>query len=446
MAALHDRELVELLASEPELLAISDAIAATAVRRKRPFPRLAAVSVAVAVATVVALVAPWSQSRGGVLQRALAAVSTNSVLHVVLVSRVPSTSVVDLASGRAMPTTLRQETWFDAKGALKRTVVSRGGVTSILVETPQGAWSQSGPVASCSWIAAHPIRATKLRVSCSASGRNGTTPRKIAETRPSADPALAAFTTGYRSALRSGRARNLGAGHLGKRPIYWIGFGGEGSKTVRSERVAIDRRSFKPLLYEVTVGGQVVAKARVAAIGSVAYRRSLFARPSRDRHPAPSAGEVATTRHVSRAGAEAALKGQARALGTRFSSLPLIDAKIDRLTTGYGPLSGIPVTRAAGVEFVYGDSGGFLNGNPFLRLSEALSPQMAYGQTADAMPREGMLLLTRVENETVTPSGGASARRALWLGQTKVGNLYVSLQGSSRPLVVSGARALERNQ
>jgi hypothetical protein len=118
--------------------------------------------------------------------------------------------------------------------------------------------------------------------------------------------------------------------------------------------------------------------------------------------------------------------------------------RIDELTTGYGPLSGRPVTRAPGVEFIYGDSGGAFNGNHFLRVSEALSPQMAYGMRVDVTAlRAGSLVLTRAENETVTSSGSTASRRTLWFGSMRVGRLYVALQTDSRALLLSSARMLE---
>jgi hypothetical protein len=432
---------VEVLGSDPELLAIADAIAATGppARRTRVPSRLLLASAAVVVAAIVALVAPWSESRGGVLQQALAAVNGTSVLHVVLVSNVPGTTIVDLKSGRPSPTTLRVETWFDAKRLLKRTNVTGFGQRTEVVETPHGAWSRLGPVATCAWIAAHPVRATKLRVSCNASGRNGTTPHRIAVTPPSADPALDAFVTGYRAALRKGTARNLGPGTAAGRRVYWIGF----RLGTEEERVAVDRRTYRPLVYEVFHGRQVVTRARVASIGSVAYTPQLFARPTIDR-PTPSAGEVARTRHVSLAVATRALGAHARSLGARFGSLPLVESRIDELTTGYGPLVKHARTRAPGVELVYGDSGGFIAGTAFLRVSEALSPQIAYGMVRGGVPPAGSLILTRVENLIRTPSAGTSARRALWFGELRSGPLYVAIQGSSRALVIGASRALSR--
>jgi hypothetical protein len=430
---LRDRELVELLEDQPELLAIADAIAATArVRRRRIPPRLLVAAVAVVAAGAVALVGPWSTSRGGVLQKALAAVSARSVLHVVLVSPIPETQNVNLRTGRATPTILRVETWFDAERALRKTVVTRNATqTAVELATPQGVWSDSGRVPTCAWIAAHPAQATKLRVSCSASGYNAPTPRQLAEARPAEDPALAAFITGYRQSLRSGRARSLGPGHVGSRAVYWITFDIGNAKAPRSERVAVDRHTYRPVLVQTVSYGQAGIAARVAEIGSIAYAPSLFKRPTLSR-PNPASGQVAKTRHVSRAVAEMALRGQARSLGASFASLPLVEARIDRLTTGYGPLSGIPVTYGSGVEFIYGDRGIPPNGTPYLRISEALSPQMAYGLVPDgATLQAGVLVLTRFDN-------------GFWTGKTRAGGLYVALRGSSRQLLVDAARAIGR--
>jgi hypothetical protein len=440
--ALRDPELVELLAREPQLLAIADAIASVApTRRKNRRPsRALGAALAVAAAVVVALVAPWGDSHGGVLAQALAAVSAKPVLHVVLESRLPDTTTLNLSNGHASPTTLRIETWFDAQRALRRTVVVRGGTRSDELATPQGIWSNYGRVPTCAWIAAHPAQAAKLRVSCSASA-----PHRLAEPRPTADPALAAFLGGYQAALRSGRARNLGAGRVGAHEVYWIGFRTKSSSPRGAERVAVDRQSFQPLLYETVSKGHVAFRARVLAIGSVAFRPALFVRPRLARSLPPVAGEVARTHHVRLSGAEAALGGAVRSLGRSFATLPLTDARVDELTTGYGPLSGRPVRHGRGVELIYGDSGGFLNGNAFLRLSESLAPQVAYGmQTRGAFVSAGMLLLTRVENETLATSGHPAVRRALWFGQLRTrSGLFVALQGSSRPLVLRAAHVLQ---
>jgi hypothetical protein len=265
----------------------------------------------------------------------------------------------------------------------------------------------------------------------------------VPEARPTADPAFGAFISGYRTALQSGRARNLGAGQIGDRPVYWIGFNAGSGRTATSERVAVDRDSYRPVSYRVLAAGRLVRAARVVGVAVIEYAPSLFKRPAPSTNAAPVAGQVASTRHVPSAVAETALDGAARSLGTSFASLPLIDARIDELTTGYGPLSHRPVSRAPGVQFMYGDSGGILGGGPFLRIGEALTPQMAYGMDGQASGlKRGSLLLIRVGSETVSANGSPSARRVLWFARMRAGRLFVALQGSSRQTVVRAAQAL----
>ena len=93
ISPLRDPELVRMLADDPELLAIADALVET--RREQPASepvharrrrRLASVGAAAAVAAAVVavlLVSPWSGDGGGLVGRALAAIGTGPVLHVV---------------------------------------------------------------------------------------------------------------------------------------------------------------------------------------------------------------------------------------------------------------------------------------------------------------------------------------------------------------------------
>jgi hypothetical protein len=326
------------------------------------------------------------------------------------------------------------EQWFDTRRALKRYTVARAGLTSTYLETPQGVWSNEGRVPTCAWIAAHPAQATRLRVSCNASGRNGAAPRHIAESRPAADPALAAFLTGYRAALSSGAARSLGAGRVGGRPVLWIGFPLQGATPRETERVAVSTSTFRPLRIEITTGGKVGVRADVVTIDTVLYRPALFRRPTVDRNPSPTAGEVAATVHLTRSAAERALEGQARSLGATFRSLPLVDARLDTLTTGYGPRLHRRASRAPGVEFLYGDMR-LGAGSPFLRVSEALSPQVAYGMQPTRTLARRHVVITRFE------SAGA---RSLWLGELRAARLWVSLEASSRLLVLEAAAALNK--
>ena len=204
-SAFADLEVIELLAERPDLLAIADAVAATQrtqpVRRSGRLPvRLVAVAAVLGVAVAVALVSPWS-GRGGLVDRALAAIGSGEVIHVVETAEVPGASVVDLRTGAESPVEHTTEIWFDGERGLLRSVQRIGDTVTIeTLETPQGAWTQAGRVYTCAWIAAHPVEATKARVSCNASGKNGTTPRHIPEPRPS----LSAGAGGVRDRLPRG--------------------------------------------------------------------------------------------------------------------------------------------------------------------------------------------------------------------------------------------------
>jgi len=94
---------------------------------------------------------------------------------------------------------------------------------------------------------------------------------QLSEARPAADPAFAAFITGYRESLRSGRARSLGPGHVGSRAVYWITFNISSATTPRSEHVAVDRHTYQPVLVQTVTDGRPVSPARVEKIGSIAY-------------------------------------------------------------------------------------------------------------------------------------------------------------------------------
>ena len=137
---------------------------------------------------MVVLVAPWQRSHGTLTDLALAAIGSQPVVHVV--TETPTgAGLVDIASGNAQPVMQRDEVWYNGDLGLRRDVTRDGSV--ILddeLETPRGGFTAHGIVYDCTWIAAHPVAATKARVSCNASGDNGTTPRTAprpkADTRP----------------------------------------------------------------------------------------------------------------------------------------------------------------------------------------------------------------------------------------------------------------------
>ena len=220
MSTVLDRETVELLADDPELLAIADALVATKPRRRRlPF----VVAGAVAASLVLTFVEPWS---GGTpaLARALAALGPRPVVHVIARTPTPRGEV-------------QTETWYDTTHHLLHTNVRRNGkvVDDFVLRyfTPVRSSRISGFVAT-------------------AKGRRRFVgpPRVFLAGLPS--PELVDFATRYRDDLRSGRARIAGRGTIGGRMVVWLEF----RRPIWTIRIAVDATTYTPLLLRTLVAGK----------------------------------------------------------------------------------------------------------------------------------------------------------------------------------------------
>jgi len=121
--SLRDREVLDLLRDEPELLAIADAVSDThdGPRRLRAFRAVGVVALAVVAIFVLVLAAPWDRGggRGSVLDRALAAIdSKGAVVHM--------TMRMDVTRGGRTFPSLVTESFYDKQEGLVR-VISRSG-------------------------------------------------------------------------------------------------------------------------------------------------------------------------------------------------------------------------------------------------------------------------------------------------------------------------------
>jgi hypothetical protein len=159
---LRDVEVIELLADEPELLAIADAVSATQPRRpaskRRRVVVRGAIVVAAAVAAVVAvLAAPQSHSGsvlgGGpgdaraaaLLTRMQAAIGYGQIMHVVREGPA-GTSYVDLKTGKRTPAALTEELWTNRHGFRLHLVVRvNGRVVGDLRPGDRGVGVYQGP-------------------------------------------------------------------------------------------------------------------------------------------------------------------------------------------------------------------------------------------------------------------------------------------------------------
>jgi hypothetical protein len=242
---LRDVEVIELLADEPELLALADAVSATqpkiAPPRRRRFVFRGAILVAAAVAAIIAVLAAPQGHSGGVLGRALAAVGGGPIMHVV--TEMPSGTVyLDLKTGRrtAAPV-LREELWADRQGDRLHLVVSENGRLLGDLLLPQDLTH----------------------------GTSGSPP----------DPAFLALWTGYRAALEDGSAELVGRGTIYGRPVYWLRFKPAPSSQPHplTTTVAVDAHTYKPILYRTSVNGAHFDQ-RVLVAKAIPYRPADFKR------------------------------------------------------------------------------------------------------------------------------------------------------------------------
>jgi hypothetical protein len=401
-----DYEVVDLLADEPELLAIADAVAATQSPMRRPsrWPRLAAFAAVVAV--VLAAVAFMPQ-RGGdrpLLANALAAIGSRPVIHARIEARSPETHVVALATGRAAPQTISLEYWFDEPRARLATVVRRGGVViDRFLATRSGIVSRGGPV------------------------------RTAGPGAPALDPALAGFVTRYREALDSGAARVVGRGKVDGRAVSWLQLGAGATR----ERVAVDEETSTPVSI-VPLGERGRPSAivwRVRTIETIARVEANFAAP-RVRAPRPFRGDVRRSRPLSSAQVAELVQWPALWLGESWSGLRLSSLELQTLTRGYPPGSGRSTTRGSGLRLRYALDGG----TRFVDISQAPYPEPAYAFAGgdatfngNPIPREGLLEIVEL--------GGGSTRV---VGQLRREGVYLTIWASSRALCLAAARALTR--
>lgn len=237
MTTTLDREVLDLIADDPELLAIADAVASTQKQARRRTLPIGAAAAVVAAAIAVALFAPWQGSGAPVVARALAAIGNGPVVHLI-VREAPA-----VQPGVRPGTSERQwELWYDRRHHLLH-VVERDGarVLSDVIETPRGT-----------------ITATRV-----------IPPRGL----PRLAPVLADFATRYRDDLAAGRVDVLGRADVAGTSVLWLRSG--------SLHVAVDAQSYEPVYLRHGTAGpleQIVA-AETLPLGSGDFRA-----PRRARH------------------------------------------------------------------------------------------------------------------------------------------------------------------
>src|SRR2546423_1691187 len=192
--------------------------ARSAARRRLRLSAPIHIAVAVGVVTAAAALAlawPFGGGHGGVLDRALAAVGSGPVVHVVLRGEWGGT-LVDLRSGDRTPVYGDTEIWYDSETGRARSISRLGSVV------------QDEEVGK---------------------------PEKPA-------PALAALGREYRQALADGTARVAGEATIEGEPVVWVTIHSEllpdtadGKDHQWAQQVAVSKRTFKPLALRETRDG-----------------------------------------------------------------------------------------------------------------------------------------------------------------------------------------------
>jgi hypothetical protein len=417
---LRDDELVEMLIDEPQLLALADGLVATKRRAlevvtvTRPVRRAAAAVATVSALGALLLASPW-QGSSSIVEKALAAVGSGPVLHVVVSQPAEfSDPVLDLKTGKTIPRTLRTELWFDSTRNLKKTIFRLDdAVLDEQLETRHGGWTREGPIYTCAWIAAHPAEATRAGVSCNASGENGTTPRVVPEDPPTLEPALAGFVDNYRTALASGDARETGREVVEGHDVVWLQF--RASRGV--QRVAVDAQTYAPLLIEQ----EGTPAYHVLTAEALPYDPSYFPKPKRV--TTQSGGSVASTRDLTTTEAASILGSRAQWLGETWKGLRLTEVTLEERAVGYGRDHGPGRVEVLRLRYAPVESG---SSSP-IDIYEALTCVVSVGWTCT--PRD----------PTTTRTMGLFG----FISLVRSGELYISIWNPGRahePLEI--ARAL----
>jgi hypothetical protein len=397
----QEADLVALLADEPELLAVADAIATTKPlqRRRRAWPALMAASIAVVIGLAAVAVGQRAGSPS-LVERALAAVGDGPVVHVVIEE--PTENVyVELDSGERTEQLRQIELWIDERRGLEHEVTRIDGhVVNEMLVTPELMASPHPPVYTCAWITAHPAAAKKAGVSCDPKDAH-------LGYIPQLDPALANFVDGYRSALQKGTAKEIRSGAIDGRPVTWLSLRIEDDRTAE---IAVDDDTGKPI--------RVRERDRtydVLLLETVGASEGNF-RAREQRRPQPVSGRAGAQGPIPLTEASEWVPG-ALWPGPTVHGLSLSLVELQFPTTGFGSRSGRPVERGVGVELRYGDRSSIV-------IQQSREPQMAYAWSAYAVPRPGTVLLGF--------SGG-------WLVKNGV---YVRIWSQNPDVVLDVARAL----
>lgn len=431
---IRDAEILDLLHGDPQLLAIADAVATTQKGKARLPRRLLAVPAIALVLIVVALFAPWQSSNPSFFDRALAAVGDEPVLHVVTQQTYPvDWHFVDLATGeRTSPAlTFRTEIWYDGERGLEHSItLTNGTLSDDTLQTPQGVTNQGGTVYTCAWIQAHPVEATRARVSCRMDGNNGTTPHNVPEPPPVIDPGLSGFLNGYQGALADGTAQRVGEGTIDGHHVIWLEMhlalprppGADRTPDPIEQKVAIDSETYRPIVVRRLRGG---GSYHVVEIGTVSREAADFSKPTPvSEENQISGGSLVSSTEIGLDAARSVLGRPGLWAGQSIAGLQLTKIAHDTLRIHYARSSGLAPRETDGLTLEYG------SGSDTLKLDETTEPSFVFGWS-------------RGPNYPAPPEGSVRIGPFDW-GYVQRDGVYVVLRGTlGEDAVLAAARALE---
>ena len=378
-------------------------------RRRRGRRALAVALATVGAVCAAVLIDPFGGGdRGGVLDRALAAVGDGPVLRVVSETQIGGT-LVELDGDRRTEIRATREVLFDPERGMRWTVRLRGVVLEDYGVRPGKRLGYAGE-------------------------------------------ALQAFTRDYREALRSGRAHVLGEEEVDGNPVYWIRVP-LGPKSPKSrtpcrpyrfcQDVAISRETYEPLYLSITPPGyRPRVLDRILTIESLPAGSGDI--PGKATAILPGFRFLPQHHHIDRAEAERILGAELAWPGRGLAGLTLerIDAvgiRPYRFTKEmrrprYGP-------RERVIRFVFSSSRGDM-----LIVNQARRPSIALTLGPRSAPLRGLPSPSPAGYGYAPPpgwallTGGGRAKQAVLRHR----GLVISVYAARKDLVLKAVQALRR--
>ena len=441
-SVLRDRELIELLADEPELLAILDAYATTqakesapvmpSVARGRALRRWRTLGAGLAVAAVVFAVALIPLRLGDhevdLAARALAAVSTGPVLHAVLelpvsdITNAPgpvSITVLDPVSGRERQAVATLELWYDPGQQLLRLVQrNEGAVVWEQLERPEGVRDSQG--------------------------------RQEPGGSPTIESALVPFFKGYKRALEDGSAIVVDEGVVGGRAVSWLRFPPSGTGRLPQEG-AVDRRTYQPLFLRSACEDclKPPPTSRVVTLEGISQEAADFSPPVAQGRQADAPYDD-EHQVISISEAASALGREALWAGATLNSLQLASLELVQPSSRSDTpsMDSRLVGRGLVLRLVYSQGGlvddrGRATSDESVTIGESVDYEYVFSGFNFNKRRAGQPLT--IAGGAVPPEGQValtSTQADHWTAQLRKNGLYVEINGSSRELVLDAVRAL----